>query len=153
MTRIMTALALAAIFGVASPVLAHEGDHDEAMIGVPGNAASVDRTIKIEAYDTYKFKPSTVTVSGGRTVRFVIHNAGKLRHEFHLGTRAELLEHAKLMRKFPNMEHDDPNAVTVEPGKTATVTWKFTVPGTVYFGCLEPGHYEAGMKGKVVVFK
>ena len=29
-------------------------------------------------------------------------------HEFVLGTKKELDEHAALMLKFPNMEHDEP---------------------------------------------
>ena len=32
-----------------------------------------------------------------------------------------------------------------------TVEWRFTKPGTFYYGCLIPGHFEAGMIGKVVV--
>jgi uncharacterized cupredoxin-like copper-binding protein len=57
------------------------------------------------------------------------------------------------MQKFPEMEHDDPNAVMVEPGKVGELVWKFTKGGTFHFGCLVPGHYEAGMVGKFTVMK
>jgi uncharacterized cupredoxin-like copper-binding protein len=49
------------------------------------------------------------------------------------------------------MEHDDPNLVSLEPGKTGEVIWQFTKPGKVGFACLHVGHYEAGMKGTVTV--
>ena len=68
-----------------------------------------------------------------------------------LGTADELAKHAEMMRKFPNMEHDDPNAVAVEPGKTGTLVWRFENAGTFGFACLIPGHFEAGMKGTLTV--
>jgi uncharacterized cupredoxin-like copper-binding protein len=55
------------------------------------------------------------------------------------------------MRKFPEMEHADPNQVTVDPGKTGELVWQFTKAGTFDFACLVPGHFEAGMFGKVRV--
>jgi uncharacterized cupredoxin-like copper-binding protein len=44
-------------------------------------------------------------------------------------------------------EHDDPNAVMVQPGETKELIWTFTKTENVEFGCNVPGHYEAGMKG------
>ena len=73
------------------------------------------------------------------------------RHEFVLGDRAENSEHARMMLEMPDMRHDDPNGKTVEPGKTATLTWRFTKKGEFEFACLLPGHYEAGMHGVVSV--
>ena len=80
-----------------------------------------------------------------------MHNQGQVKHEFVLGTPAELKKHAALMAKFPQMEHDDPNAVSVEPGKTAEFAWTFAKSGSFDFACLVPGHFEAGMKGKINV--
>ena len=88
----------------------------------------------------------------GETVKLVAKSAGKLKHELVLGTAQELAEHAELMQKFPEMEHDDPNAVSVEPGETGSLLWEFTSKAGAYdFGCLVPGHYEAGMLGKILV--
>ena len=70
-----------------------------------------------------------------------------------LGTMAELNEHAALMRRFPNMEHDEPNQVSVAPGATGEIVWRFTRSGVVDFACLIPGHMEAGMVGAVKVRK
>ena len=55
------------------------------------------------------------------------------------------------MKKYPDMEHDDPNGKTVEPGAKAEMLWRFTKTGTFEFSCLIPGHREAGMVGTVTV--
>jgi uncharacterized cupredoxin-like copper-binding protein len=39
----------------------------------------------------------------------------------------------------------------VAPGKSGEMGWRFTQPGQFYFGCLEPGHFEAGMVGTIDV--
>lgn len=71
--------------------------------------------------------------------------------KFLLGTTENILKHHELMKKFPNMEHDEPNSVSLEPGGMGDVIWQFTNAGTVAIACLQPGHYEAGMKGNVTV--
>jgi uncharacterized cupredoxin-like copper-binding protein len=55
------------------------------------------------------------------------------------------------MKKYPTMEHADPNMAHVKPGKAGEIVWQFTNPGEFQFACLQPGHFEAGMVGKVVV--
>jgi len=81
-------------------------------------------------------------------VRFVVKNSGKLMHEFVLGTLPQLKQHAQVMQNDPGMEHDAPH---VAPLKVCCITWQFTESGEFYYGCLVPGHFEAGMLGKVVV--
>lgn len=129
----------------------HAGGHGTEAIGKPGVAAKVSRTVQIDMTDNMRFTPSTVTVRKGETVRFVVKNSGQLKHEFNLGTEKDLKEHYEMMKKFPEMEHDEPNIASVAPGKTGEVIWQFTKAGTVNFACLHPGHYEAGMKGAVKV--
>ncbi|MDT7523873.1 cupredoxin family protein [Rhodoferax sp. TBRC 17198] len=129
----------------------HAGGHGTEAIGKPGVAAKVSRTVQIDMTDNMRFTPSTVTVRKGETVRFVVKNSGQLKHEFNLGTEKDLKEHYEMMKKFPEMEHDEPNIASVAPGKTGEVIWQFTQAGTVNFACLHPGHYEAGMKGAVKV--
>ena len=68
-----------------------------------------------------------------------------------LGTQKELEEHAALMLKFPDMEHDEPYMVHVAAGKTGEIVWTFNRAGDFDFACLIPGHYQAGMVGKVTV--
>ena len=101
--------------------------------------------------DAMRFTPSSIKVKRGETIKFVLTNTGQMKHEMVLGTIKELKEHAALMLKFPDMEHADPNMVTVEPGKTGELVWRFTKAGTFDFACLQPGHFEAGMVGKVAV--
>ncbi|TAK72435.1 MAG: hypothetical protein EPO19_01795 [Betaproteobacteria bacterium] len=55
------------------------------------------------------------------------------------------------MRKMTGMEHAEPNMVTLAPGESGELVWRFTKAGTFDFACLQPGHFEAGMMGKVLV--
>jgi uncharacterized cupredoxin-like copper-binding protein len=125
--------------------------HEHAEIGRPGNAKEVTRTIAIDMNDNMRFQPSSIRVKRGDVVRFVVSNSGKLKHELVIGDMGELKEHAEMMRKFPGMEHDEPNQVAVAPGQRGTLIWRFDKAGTVTFACLQPGHFEAGMQGSVVV--
>ncbi|MBP6110417.1 MAG: cupredoxin family protein [Rhodocyclaceae bacterium] len=101
--------------------------------------------------DTMRFVPDSVSVQVGETIKFVVKNDGKLKHEMVLGTSKDLKAHAALMQKFPEMEHAEPNMVTVQSGSTGEIIWQFTKAGKVNFGCLQPGHFDAGMKGKIEV--
>jgi len=129
----------------------HGHGHDAEAIGEPGVAEQVNRTVQIEMNDEMSFVPDHLAVSQGETVRFLLHNSGQIDHEFVLGTEEELLEHYELMQKHPNMHHEDANQVRVAPSQTAELAWHFTKAGMVDFGCLMPGHYDAGMKGTVSV--
>src|SRR5512134_278889 len=126
-------------------------DGHAASIGKPGDPGKVTRDVDVEMSDAMRFKPESIQVKRGETIRFIVRNTGKLKHEMVLGTIKELKEHAELMRKFPEMEHADPNQVSVEPGTTGVLIWQFTKAGTFDFACLVPGHFEAGMVGKVRV--
>jgi uncharacterized cupredoxin-like copper-binding protein len=124
---------------------------EEKAFGKPGNAKTATRTITVDMNDKMRFSPSAISVRQGETVKFVVKNSGKVMHEFVLGTLQELKEHAELMKKHPGMEHDEPYMAHVAPGKTETIVWQFTKAGDFHFGCLLPGHFEAGMVGKVNV--
>lgn len=124
--------------------------HGEAF-GEPGDPKAKARMIQLTMNDDMRIVPGRVTATRGETIRFMVENDGGMKHEIVLGTQDELLEHAKLMQEFPEMEHEDPNMVGVEPGKTGVLLWKFTNSGTFMFGCLIPGHFESGMKGTIVV--
>jgi uncharacterized cupredoxin-like copper-binding protein len=119
--------------------------------GHTGDPRKVTRTIPVDTSDTMRFTPGAITVKRGETVRFVVTNSGKQMHEMVLGTMAELKGHAALMRKHPEMEHDEPYMAHVASGKKAEIIWQFTKAGEFHYGCLVPGHFEAGMIGKIVV--
>lgn len=143
--------------------------------GHPGTAGAVDRTIRIKAEDSMRFVPDTLTVKTGQTVKFVITNTGRLTHEFVLAPKSVQKEHEKEMRKMMqsmmqsdgmhmkmggmmqagkmHMQHSDPYELELPAGETKTLIWTFTQPGTLQYGCHEPGHYAAGMVGTITVTK
>jgi uncharacterized cupredoxin-like copper-binding protein len=118
LSHYVSLLALAGLAGSALAAGNHAGGHDHAStaIGKAGDAAAVNRTINILMSDKMRFTPSSIKVKGGETIRFVLKNNGKLKHEMVLGSAKELKQHAEAMKKNPGMEHDDPNQVSVEPG-------------------------------------
>lgn len=140
-----------AVTATAGGIHAGGHGHDESTIGEPGKAAKVTRTVQVDTEDKMRFSPANFSVKQGETIRFVVKNSGKIKHEFVLGKAKELKEHYELMKKFPEMEHAEANMVTVGPGQTGEVIWKFTKAGAVDFACLHPGHYDAGMKGAIKV--
>jgi uncharacterized cupredoxin-like copper-binding protein len=119
--------------------------------GIAGNPAKVTRTVKMDLSDKMRFHPSVLQVKRGETVRFIVANSGKVLHEMVIGTLAELQEHAALMKKFPDMEHDEPFMAHVKPGATQQIVWQFNRSGEFNYACLVAGHFEAGMVGKVIV--
>ncbi len=155
---------LAAALAVSSTFAFAHGDEEHAAprkydaskveptdFGQEGNPKKVTRTIKVDMADTMRFTPADVTVKRGDTIRFVVHNDGKVLHEMVLGTTKAIKEHAELMKKFPEMEHADANMAHVKPGANGEMVWQFTKAGEFQFACLQPGHFEAGMVGKVTV--
>jgi len=124
---------------------------EETAFGRAADPKKANRTVRIKMTDQMRYTPAEISVKQGEVVRFVPMNEGQLVHEMVLGTMEELNEHAALMRKFPGMEHDEPNMAHVAPGTSGEIGWRFTRAGEFYYGCLMPGHFEAGMIGKVVV--
>lgn len=161
-TLAVTIAAMTTFIAFAPTVVAH-GDEgranaarktistDENAFGVEGDPKKARRTIAISMDDKMLYSPSTIRVAQGETVTFVVTNKGKLLHELVIGTEKELKDHAELMRKNPGMEHDEPYMAHVKPGAKESITWKFTKAGSFQFGCMVAGHYEAGMKGMIVV--
>ena len=119
--------------------------------GIAGDAKAARRTVEFRMTDNMRFTPDTLDVKQGETIKFVLRNNGAVLHEFVLGTKTELDEHALLMVKFPTMEHSEPYMAHVAPGKTGEIVWTFNRAGDFDFACLIAGHYSAGMVGKVKV--
>jgi uncharacterized cupredoxin-like copper-binding protein len=125
--------------------------HEETAFGRAGDPKKASRTVKIDMADTMRYSPSEIAIKRGETIRFQATNSGKVIHEIVLGTMKELKEHAELMKKHPGMEHDEPFMAHVAPGRTERIIWQFTKAGEFFYGCLIPGHFEAGMVGRIVV--
>ena len=162
--RATAGIAAAAAFTLtAAPAWAHtDAGHDkkpsarklsteEHAFGKEGDPKKAKRTITVNMADTMRFTPGEITVKQGETVKFVVRNGGKVMHEMVIGTEEELKKHAELMKKHPGMEHEEPYMAHVKPGAKEEIVWTFTKPGTYMYGCLIPGHFEAGMKGAIKV--
>ncbi|HEY4069459.1 MAG TPA: cupredoxin family protein [Burkholderiaceae bacterium] len=145
------ALIACAAAAALAPAQAHDAAEHGSTFGMPGLKADVTRTVRVSMTDAMRFTPSHVVVHEGQTLRFVVRNEGRLRHEFVLGSDAGLAAHAEMMKLHPDMHHSDPNMVTLEGGQTSEVIWRFTTDGSVGFACLQPGHFDAGMRGQVDV--
>ncbi len=160
MHKLFTITAAALIVGTTTFAYAHGDEHakkagpvklEQKPWGIAGNAKAVTRTIAVAMTDTMRFSPEKIEVKQGDTLKLVLKNDGKQMHEFVIGTRKELDEHAALMVKFPTMEHSEPYMAHVPPGKTGEIIWTFNKPGNFDFACLIAGHYQAGMIGKITV--
>ena len=173
--------ALAAAFTLSLTAAAygagqHSGGHGHAYdIGKPGTPAQATRTVTVVTIDN-RFTPEHVSVTKGETVRFVVRNEGQLVHEFNIGTAAMHARHRKEMAMMVEhgvleadrinwgrmkmdmgggrtMEHDDPNSLLLEPGKSGEIVWTFSTDAHLEFACNIPGHYEAGMTGDISIEK
>ncbi len=130
-------------------------DEESEAGGSPGDPSKVSRTVEITMVDN-RFDPSEVKAREGETIKFLLKNSGKKKHEMMIGSSEEIDKHGRTMKKFPDAEHhDQPNMITVEPGKTGELVWQFTKAGTVDFACPLPGHFKGmnfpGMKGTIKV--
>jgi uncharacterized cupredoxin-like copper-binding protein len=149
MKRILLASALTCLISTATFA------DQETAIGGPGDPGQISRTIEITMVDN-RFNPSEIDVKEGETIKFRLKNAGKKKHEMIIGTPEEIDKHGRMMKRFPDMEHpDEPNTITVDPGKTGELVWHFAKAGTVDFACPLPGHFKGmnfpGMKGTIKV--
>jgi len=119
--------------------------------GIAGDSRAARRTLTVTLSDAMRFTPDHIEVKQGETVKLVIRNRGAMLHEFVIGTKDELDEHAALMVKFPGMEHSEPYMAHVPPGQSGQIVWTFNRAGDFDFACLIAGHYQAGMVGTVHV--
>ncbi|WP_454780428.1 cupredoxin domain-containing protein [Legionella sp. WA2022007384] len=130
--------------------------HETSSIGKPVAATKKTKIIKVTASDDMRFtfseKPEP---REGEIITFEVTNTGKVAHEFSIGDEEEQKEHQKMMRAMPGMVHEDGNTITINPGETKKLTWKFQSSSKheVVFSCNIPGHFEAGMYMKTNVAK
>jgi len=158
-TRFASLVAAAALLALASPLPASadpgHAHGSEYSAGQPGDVKKPARIVLVTMRETQDgkmiYEPSKLEVKRGEQVRFIITNAGEIPHEFVIASVEDNLKHAEMMKKFPEMEHDDPNSKTIQPKKKAEIVWRFSKAGTFEFACLIPGHREAGMIGNVAV--
>lgn len=141
-------------------LVGHAGDghsHSHGEAAVPKQEAQMGtqmatRTVTVTLSDDMRFTPANWQATSGETVRIQVVNTGKVRHEFIIGTEAELKAHADDMKKSKTAHHHHAsNAVSVAPGGTGELVWTFADAGVLHIACFEPGHYDAGMRGTISV--
>lgn len=146
---------LSALAGPGEPGHSHSHGSEAFSAGSPGDPKKPARIIMVTMKETDDgrmiYQPSKFTFKKGEQVRFIITNAGEVPHEFVLANTEDNLKHAEVMKKYPEMEHDDPNNKTIQPKKKAEILWRFDKGGTFEVSCLIPGHREAGMLAGVEV--
>jgi uncharacterized cupredoxin-like copper-binding protein len=148
--KLVTATIALAIFSstlMASGTHSHGHDNAKYSVGEPGKG-NPDRIISVSMQDTmrFEFSPDLGELKHGETIEFRVRNDGQIQHEFSIGNAEDQVKHAIMMQKMPNMKHSDPNTVSLAPGESARLSWKFMGKETVVFACNIPGHFEAGMK-------
>jgi uncharacterized cupredoxin-like copper-binding protein len=130
---------------------------DDAGSDAGAAAGDATRTVEVDMVDI-AFEPETLDVERGETIRFVFTNDGAVAHDAFVGDADAQAEHESEMLEDDDAhgghgddEDEGEDAVTVEPGETAELTYTFEDAGTFEIGCHQEGHYEAGMKITVEV--
>ena len=112
--------------------------------GSPGFVAgttAAPRVVRIVANDQLRFFPDVVTVKAGETITFEVTTMGMAVHEFMVGPAADVAADTE----------GTPEIADIGMMATKSLTFTFSGSGPFAFGCHAPGHYEAGMRGVIVV--
>ena len=124
-------------------------------------------TIRITAHHS-RFEADRITVKPGSTVRFVVHNADPIDHEFIIGPPET---HELHERGTPHFHTGVvPGEISVPAGATVETSWTFgpsgspapggrgvsprqgrREPPTVAYGCHLAGHWDYGMHGLATI--
>ena len=107
---------------------------------VAGTVAS-PRVIRVYAGPGYAFSPSSISVARGETVTFVVTTTGPSAHEFMVGPADAVASDAP----------GTPEVADIGMMQAKSLTYTFDGPGPYAFACHATGHYEAGMRGTIVV--
>lgn len=102
-----------------------------AACGGGGGGGGDVKTITIKGSDDFKFDPQEITVNKGDTVKLVLENTGATVHDL----------------EIKNFKVH----IIAEPGKSAEAQFTASQAGTFDIVCIQPGHKEAGMTGKLIV--
>jgi plastocyanin len=103
-----------------------------ALAGCGGGGGTSDQSITVQALDTFKFDPASLSAQVGQTVNVTLNNTGVLEHNFVI----------------------DEFSVSAGPiigGQTADVSFTPSTAGSYTYYCNVPGHREAGMEGTLTV--
>ena len=109
--------------------------------GFVAGTTDTPRVIGVVATAGLRFVPDTIRGQEGETIRFEVTVMGPTPHEFMVGPAADVVEHKEGTPEVPELGMME----------TGSVTYTFTGTGPYAFACHVAGHYEAGMRGPIVV--
>lgn len=124
------------------------------LVGLAHQEKLINRTVELAMGDMFfqlkgQEKGAPVTLKAGETVRIVLKNDGVVLHDIHFGKDADLKDRLYKTDLIPGLD-----MIELEKGQSVKLTLR--VPdkaGEWEIGCFQPGHYEAGMKAKLIVQK
>lgn len=121
-------------------------------VGMSAEGAKPNKVVYVILSDDMKitFKQE-VKIEPNDVVQFVVMNAGKIDHEFKIGSENEQFDHREMMKNMSHSHHDSENSITVTPGKEKQIIWHFHGENKVEFACNIVGHAESGMVKKITL--
>lgn len=128
-------------YGAAGPWSAPSSAPGPGQPGFAAGTTAAPRAVRILALPTDRFEPDTVTVQAGETIDFEVTTVGPATHEFMVGPAADVAAD----------RDGTPEIAGIGMMETKSLTYTFNGAGPFAFACHAPGHYEAGMKGTIVV--
>ncbi len=130
------------VLGALAIVLAACGGNEDG----PGGA-SAELTVELTEF---AFDPAEVSVPAGEEITVTVNNVGSVEHNWIVlarGTRiAEESEIPDDLAGFALVASE-----TLDPGSSATVTFTATSGDAYQIICSLPGHFTAGMEGRLRV--
>ena len=137
-------LLLAATIGIVA--LSGWGGPASAQLGGAG------RKVGYFLSDNVYSPKTTLKVRKGETITFTFVNKGKVVHEALVATPAAQAAHEKEMGTMGAMAMtDEADLVSLKPGQTKSISFKFDKAGRYEIGCHQSTHYQLGMKVPIVV--
>jgi uncharacterized cupredoxin-like copper-binding protein len=95
-----------------------------------------------------RFSVTELHVERGQRVRFVVRNNDPIDHELIVGPMDVQDAHEKGTEAHHALRDGEVSVPLFEEASTA---FSFDRKGVYYFGCHLPGHWDYGMRGRVVV--
>ena len=112
---------------------------------VPKAGTKADpRLVEVSMDDQLTFMPMEIPVTKGETVRFLLTNIGSVTHEFAVGPKDKV--DADEVDGVIVVEADE-----ITAHKLKVLDYTFDGSGPYGFACHEPGHFEAGMLGSILL--
>ena len=109
--------------------------------GYVAGTAAAPRVVRIVAGPDLRFYPDVVSIVAGETITFEVTTMGMTTHEFMVGPSADVAADTE----------GTPEVADIGMMQTKSVTYTFAGSGPFAFACHVPGHFEAGMKGTIVI--